>query len=95
MRHAVWCTLALATVLLQVMFVDRLSLPGGSVPDIALVLVVVLGLTRGPVTGMLTGFSAGLGLDLAPPGGYLIGGAWLIAMIEIDRRGRARFGRTP
>jgi rod shape-determining protein MreD len=78
MRRAVLCTLAVATVLLQVMFVDRLALPGSGVPDVALVLVVVLGLTRGPVTGMLTGFVAGLGLDLAPPGGYLIGESALI-----------------
>ncbi len=78
MRHAVYCALALATVLVQVMFVDGLSLPGGSVPDIALVLVVALALARGPVTGMLTGFFAGLGLDLAPPGGYLIGGSALV-----------------
>ncbi len=78
MRQAAFCALALPTVLLQVMFVNGLSLPGGSVPDIALVLVVTLALTRGPVSGMLTGFLAGLCLDLAPPGGYLIGGSALV-----------------
>jgi rod shape-determining protein MreD len=78
MRHAAFCALALATVLVQVVLVDGLPLPGGAVPDIALVLVVIAGLTQGPVTGMLTGFVAGLGLDLAPPGGYLIGASALI-----------------
>src|SRR5258708_963883 len=83
MRHAVVCAvlgavLALVAVMLQVMLMDRLSLPGGSGPDIALVLVVVLGLTQGPATGMLTGFFAGLDLDLAPPASHLIGESALI-----------------
>ncbi|MDR2984914.1 MAG: hypothetical protein LBV34_08735 [Nocardiopsaceae bacterium] len=77
-RNALFCLLALVTVLLQVVFVDSLALRGGGVPDIALVLVVIVGLTQGPFTGMLTGFSAGLALDLAPPGGYLIGASALV-----------------
>jgi rod shape-determining protein MreD len=78
MRRAAFCALALATVLVQVVLVDGLPLPGGTGPDIALVLVVTAGVTQGPVTGMLTGFAAGLGLDLAPPGGYLIGASAFI-----------------
>lgn len=78
MRRAAFCALALAAVLVQVVLVDGLRLPGGAVPDIALVLVVTAGLTQGPLTGMLTGFVAGIGLDLAPPGGTLIGASALI-----------------
>jgi rod shape-determining protein MreD len=79
MRRAVICAvLALAVVLLQVMAVDRLPLPGGSVPDIALVVVVALGLTQGPISGTITGFFTGLDLDLVPPGGHLIGESALI-----------------
>jgi rod shape-determining protein MreD len=78
MRHALFCVLGVAAVLVQVVLVDRLALPGGAMPDIALVLVVVAGLMHGPVTGMLTGFCAGLALDLAPPGGYVIGGSVLV-----------------
>lgn len=98
MRHAAYCALALATVLLQVMFVDGLSLPGGTAPDIVLVLVVTLALTRGPVTGMLTGFFAGLALDLAPPGGYLIGGSALVFCVigyGCGRLGRRADGSVP
>ncbi|HEX2321667.1 MAG TPA: rod shape-determining protein MreD [Streptosporangiaceae bacterium] len=78
MRHALFCALGVAAVLVQVVLTDRLALPGGVVPDIALVLVVIVGLMQGPVTGMLTGFCAGLVLDLAPPGGYVIGGSVLV-----------------
>jgi rod shape-determining protein MreD len=79
MRRAVICAvLALAVVLLQVMVVDRWPLPGGSVPDIAFVVVVALGLTQGPITGTITGFFTGLDLDLVPPGGHLIGESALI-----------------
>jgi len=79
MRHAVVCAvLALVAVMLQLMLIDRVTLPGGSGPDIALVLVVVLGLTQGPATGMLAGFFAGLDLDLAPPASHLTGESALI-----------------
>jgi rod shape-determining protein MreD len=79
MRRAVMCAaLALAVVLLQVMLVDRLPLPGGIAPDVALVVVVAIGLTHGPITGTITGFFAGLELDLVPPGGHLIGESALI-----------------
>lgn len=77
-RAVISAALALVVVLLQVMVVDRLPLPGGSVPDVALVLVVAIGLTRGPITGTITGFFAGLELDLVPPGGHLIGESALI-----------------
>lgn len=79
MRRALFCAvLAFLTVELQVMFVDGLPLPGASVPDAALLVVVALGLIQGPATGMLTGFFAGLGLDLAPPASHLVGESALV-----------------
>jgi len=79
MRHAVVCAvLALVAVILQLMVMDRVPWPGGTGPDVALVLVVALGLTQGPVTGMLTGFFTGLDLGLAPPASHLIGESALI-----------------
>ena len=79
MPRVVACAvLALLAVVLQVTLVDRLRLPGGGVPDIVLVLVVVVGLARGRVAGTLTGFVAGVALDLAPPGSHLIGESALI-----------------
>jgi rod shape-determining protein MreD len=77
-RAAICAVLALLVVLLQVMVVDRWPLPGGSVPDVALVVVVALGLTQGPLTGSIIGFFTGLDLDLVPPGGHLIGESALI-----------------
>jgi rod shape-determining protein MreD len=59
-------------LVLQLTVIDRLPLPGGA-PDLVLLVVVALGLTGGPVAGMLTGFWAGLALDVAPPAGYLVG----------------------
>src|SRR5262249_56250951 len=41
--------------------------------DGVVVVVVRLALWGGPSAGAVTGFCAGLGLDLAPPGSYLIG----------------------
>jgi rod shape-determining protein MreD len=59
-------------LMLQLSLVDRLPLPGGA-PDLVLLVVVALGLTGGPLTGMLAGFWAGLALDVAPPAGDLLG----------------------
>ncbi len=64
--------LIVVALILQLSLVDRLPLPGGA-PDLVLVIVVALGLTGGPLTGMLAGFWAGLALDVAPPAGDLLG----------------------
>jgi rod shape-determining protein MreD len=60
-------------LMLQLTVVNRLPLPGGGAPDLVLLTVVALGLCGGPAGGALTGFCAGLALDIAPPGSYLIG----------------------
>jgi rod shape-determining protein MreD len=65
-------SLAVALVL-QLVVLNGLHLPGGGVPDLLLVLVAVLAITGGPVRGMVTGFAAGLVLDLAPPGSAVLG----------------------
>jgi rod shape-determining protein MreD len=63
----------LVAVVLQTALLDRLPFPGGSAPDLVLVLVVTLALASGPVDGMLIGFGAGLALDVAPPASNLLG----------------------
>jgi rod shape-determining protein MreD len=65
-------TVAVA-VIVQLTVLNGLGLPGGGVPDLVLVLVAALALTNGPVRGMITGFVAGLVLDLAPPGSAVLG----------------------
>ena len=54
--------LLVLAVVLQSAVVPRLPLPGGA-PDLVLVLVIVVGLLRGPAEGMLAGFAAGLLVD--------------------------------
>src|SRR5258708_11232661 len=60
-------------VLAQVTIVNRLPLPGGASPGLALLVVAALAVTGGPVPGMLAGFVGGLALDLAPPVSDLAG----------------------
>src|SRR5450755_1606192 len=71
-RTALSAGFIVVALMLQLSLVDRLPLPGGA-PDLVLLVVVALGLTGGPLTGMLAGFWAGLALDVAPPAGDLLG----------------------
>jgi rod shape-determining protein MreD len=60
-------------VVCQLTVVDRIAFPGGSAPDLVLLVVAALALASGPLTGTLTGFLAGLALDAAPPGSHFVG----------------------
>jgi len=61
------------TVVLQLTVVDRIAFPGGAGPNLVLLVVAALALAGGPMAGVLTGFLAGLALDVAPPGSHFIG----------------------
>jgi rod shape-determining protein MreD len=54
-------------VVVQLTVVNRLPLPGGTAPDLVLLLVAAVAVCTGPMTGLLTGFAGGLALDVAPP----------------------------
>lgn len=74
MRKTALAAVVLAiAVVLQLTMLNGLRLPGSGVPDLVLLLVAVLAMTGGPVRGMVTGFAAGLVLDLAPPGSAVLG----------------------
>jgi rod shape-determining protein MreD len=74
MRRLLISVVVVAVALLaQVTFVNRLVLPGGAGPDLVLLAVIALALTGGPLAGTLTGFAAGLALDVAPPASHTIG----------------------
>ncbi|MGH3257539.1 MAG: rod shape-determining protein MreD [Streptosporangiaceae bacterium] len=60
-------------VIAQVTIMDRITFPGGTGPDLVLLAVVALALAGGPLLGSLIGFSAGLALDVAPPGSHFVG----------------------
>ncbi len=72
-RLIISCAVVAVALLAQLTFVNRLALPGGTGPDLVLLAVVALALTGGPIPGMLTGFLAGLALDVAPPASHTIG----------------------
>ncbi len=71
----------LIALTLQLTVVNRLALPGGGVPDLPLVAVVALGLGDSPAAGAITGFLAGLCLDLAPPASFVVGQYALVLCI--------------
>jgi rod shape-determining protein MreD len=73
-RRTLIGVLALAlAVVVQMVIVNRSPLPGGWVPDLVLLTVTTLGVTNGPLAGLLAGFFGGLALDIAPPGAHLAG----------------------
>jgi rod shape-determining protein MreD len=59
--------LAACAVVLQTAVVDRLPLPGGTVPDLLLIVIVGAALAAGPTTGAVCGFACGMALDVLPP----------------------------
>ncbi len=74
MRRAAFSAgLLLLAILIQLTVLANVRLPGGAGPDLVLVVVVALALTGGPLEGMLSGFCAGLALDVAPPATHLVG----------------------
>ena len=60
-------------VIVQLTIVNRIAFPGGSAPDVVLLAVAALALATGPMAGSLIGFTAGLALDVAPPGSHFVG----------------------
>ena len=66
----------------------------GVVPDLAMVVVVAAALVRGPEFGALTGFVAGVLVDLAPPADHLVG-RWALAFVLVGfLAGRLRHEAT-
>lgn len=52
------------------------------VPDLVLLVVVGAGLARGASFGMITGFAAGLLIDLTPPADH-VAGRWALALLVV------------
>ncbi|GIH79469.1 rod shape-determining protein MreD [Planobispora longispora] len=72
-RETAALLLAVATMIFQVTILNRLPLPGGIAPDLALLAVVGFALVHGAEAGAITGFCAGLVGDVLPPAVHLIG----------------------
>ena len=71
-RVALTAVLVVVPIALQVTFLSRLPLPGAT-PDLVLLVVVATALSGGPTVGLLTGFAAGLAVDLVPPADHEVG----------------------
>jgi rod shape-determining protein MreD len=54
----------------------------GVVPNLALIVVVVAGIARGPQFAAVLGFAAGMLLDLAPPADH-VAGRWALALVLV------------
>jgi rod shape-determining protein MreD len=79
-----------AALILQVTVVNGLPLPGGSPPDLVLLVVVAIALLTGPLAGAVTGFCAGLAADITPPASHLLGLSALVFCLAGYGCGRLR-----
>jgi rod shape-determining protein MreD len=101
-RALVSFVLTAVTVVVQLTIADRIAFPGGGGPDLVLLLVAALALAGGPLAGVLTGFFAGLALDVAPPGSHFTGQDALVfclvgyacGLLADDFSGDAEQGRS-
>ena len=102
MRAVISVVVVTVTVVFQLTVVDRIAFPGGAGPDLVLLVVAALALAGGPMAGVLTGFLAGLALDVAPPGSHFVGQDALVfclvgyfcGLLADDASGDAEQGRT-
>lgn len=80
-RTAALAGLVCLAVVAQVVLFPYVAIDG-VVPNLALVLVVVAAIDRGPEFAALLGFVAGLLLDLAPPADH-VAGRWALALVVV------------
>ena len=72
-RVLAYLALVASALVLQLCVLDTLPLPGAAAPDLMLLVVVAVALTSGTLPGTITGFAAGLAMDLAPPASHTVG----------------------
>lgn len=70
--------LVASALVVQLTVLDTLPFPGGSAPDLVLLVVVAIALASGPLAGLASGFCGGLALDLAPPAVHSAGAYALV-----------------
>jgi rod shape-determining protein MreD len=80
-RGLLFTLLLLAAVVLQATFFGYFSYDG-VVPNLALLVVVAAGLTRGPELAALLGFVGGMAMDLVPPADD-VAGRWALALVVV------------
>jgi rod shape-determining protein MreD len=80
-RHIVVILTTSLALVLQTSVFSHLAVQG-VVPDLVLLVVVATALRYGSETGLVTGFGAGLLLDLAPPADHVVG-RWALALMVV------------
>src|SRR5690349_10394761 len=101
-RAVISVVVVAVAVVLQLTIVNRIAFPGGAGPDLVLLVVAALAVAGGPMAGVLTGFLAGLALDVAPPGSHFTGQYALVfclvgyfcGLLADDASGDAEQGHT-
>jgi len=78
LRMALAGLFLMLAVTLQLSALPHLAIAGVTC-DVALIVVVALGLSRGPEFGAIAGFAGGLLLDVAPPADHTAG-RWALAL---------------
>ncbi len=81
LRGALFTAVLVAVVVLQVSFFGFFAYDG-VVPNLALLVVVAAGLTRGPELGSLLGLVGGFAVDLVPPADH-VAGRWALALVLV------------
>jgi rod shape-determining protein MreD len=81
LRSLAVASMVCVAVVAQVAVFDHVAI-NGVVPNLALILVVVAAIARGPRYAALLGFGAGLLLDLAPPADH-VAGRWALALVVV------------
>jgi rod shape-determining protein MreD len=97
-RRSTWIViLSVCAVLLQTAVLDRLALPGGTIPVLLLIVVVGAALAAGPTTGAVCGFACGMALDILPPAEAELGRHAVVLCLAGFVAGRMQLGvrRSP
>ncbi|NGN95448.1 rod shape-determining protein MreD [Nocardioides sp. KC13] len=91
LRNVLVGLLVVIAIVLQLSVAPAFAIRGIT-PDLALLVVLAVALTRGGQAGMVTGFAAGVLLDLAPPADHTAG-RWALALLIVGYvAGRVREG---
>jgi len=89
-RVALAAVLLLTAAIVQVTVVNPLDLPGGG-PDLVLLVLIPLAMVQGPLSGAVTGFLAGLMVDLVPPAAGHVGSWAFVLCLAGFLAGQVRF----
>lgn len=81
LRNVLVGMLIVIAVVLQLSVAPAFAIRGIT-PDLALLVVVAVALTRGGQAGLVTGFAAGVLLDLAPPADHTAG-RWALSLLIV------------